>query len=176
MNATVHARRYALEDLSAMPQDEFIAALGGVFEHSPWVAERAWVHRPFATVDALHAAMRDAVDTADVSLQMALINAHPELAGKAAIRGELTAESTREQSGAGLDQCTPEEYAQLQALNRTYRDTFGIPFILAVRGYDRAGIIEQMRRRITNDRDTETRESLAQIYRIARFRLDDLIA
>ncbi|HTJ95139.1 MAG TPA: 2-oxo-4-hydroxy-4-carboxy-5-ureidoimidazoline decarboxylase [Pararobbsia sp.] len=168
--------RHTLSELSALPRDAFVAVLGGVFEHSPWVAERAWDARPFASLDALHRAMCEAVDQADPSLQHKLIAAHPELAGKAAIRGELTTESTREQSGAGLDQCTPDEYAQLQALNRTYRDTFGFPFILAVRGYDRAGIIEQMRRRISNDRDTETRESLAQIHRIARFRLEDLIA
>lgn len=169
------AQHYAIDEIAAMPCDRFVAALGGIFEHSPWVAERAWVKRPFTTVDALHSAMREAVATADASLQLDLINAHPELAGKAAIRGELTDESTREQSGAGLDQCTPQEYAELQSLNRAYRDAFGFPFILAVRGYDRAGIIEQMRQRLANDRDTETRESLAQIYRIARFRLDDLI-
>ena len=169
------AQRYAIGEIGAMPCERFVAALGSIFEHSPWVAERAWGKRPFTTVDALHAAMSEVVDTADASLQMQLINAHPELAGKAAIRGELTDESTREQSGAGLDQCTPQEYAELQSLNRAYRDAFGIPFILAVRGYDRAGIIEQMRRRLANDKDTETRESLAQIYRIARFRLDDMI-
>lgn len=170
------ATHYRIDELGSMSRDAFVAALGGIFEHSPWVAERAWARRPFASVDALHATMQDVVAGADPSLQMALIRAHPELAGKAAIRGELTAESTREQSGAGLDQCSPEEFSDLQSLNRTYRDTFGFPFILAVRGYDRAGIIGQMRRRVANDRATETRESLAQIYRIARFRLDDLIS
>jgi 2-oxo-4-hydroxy-4-carboxy-5-ureidoimidazoline decarboxylase len=167
--------QYDLQALGAFSRDAFVSTLGGIFEHSPWVAERAWEHRPFADVEALHRAMREAVDAADPSLQLALIDAHPELAGKAAIRGELTSESTREQSGAGLDQCSPEEFAELQALNRAYRDTFGFPFILAVRGYDRAGIIEHMRRRVRHDRTSEIRESLAQIYRIARFRLDDLI-
>jgi 2-oxo-4-hydroxy-4-carboxy-5-ureidoimidazoline decarboxylase len=165
---------YDLRALGALSRDGFVAALAGIFEHSPWVAERAWERRPFADIDALHRAMRDAVEAADASLQLALIDAHPELAGKAAIRGELTTESTREQTGAGLDQCSPDEFAALQALNREYRDAFGFPFILAVRGYDRAGIIEQMRRRVRHDRATEIQESLAQIYRIARFRLDDL--
>ena len=166
---------YLLDELGELPREAFVAALGTVFEHSPWVAERAWEQRPFADIDALHAVMTQAVDQSDASLQLALINAHPELAGKAAVRGELTLESTREQSGAGLDQCSPEEFEALQALNSAYREAFGFPFILAVRGYDRAGIIEQMRRRVDHDRATEIRESLAQIYRIARFRLDDLI-
>ncbi|CAB3798106.1 2-oxo-4-hydroxy-4-carboxy-5-ureidoimidazoline decarboxylase [Pararobbsia alpina] len=167
--------QYDLQALGAFSRDAFVSTLGGIFEHSPWVAEGAWERRPFADIDALHRAMCEAVEAADPSLQLALIDAHPELAGKAAIRGELTTESTREQSGAGLDQCSPKEFAELQALNREYRDAFGFPFILAVRGYDRAGIIEQMRRRVRHDRASELRESLAQIYRIARFRLDDLI-
>lgn len=167
--------QYDLQALDTFSRDAFVSTLGGIFEHSPWVAEHAWERRPFADIDALHRAMCEAVETADPSLQLALIDAHPELAGKAAIRGELTTESTREQSSAGLDQCSAEEFAALQALNRAYRETFGFPFILAVRGYDRAGIIEQMRRRIQHDRESEIRESLAQIYRIARFRLDDLI-
>ncbi|MEJ0003347.1 MAG: 2-oxo-4-hydroxy-4-carboxy-5-ureidoimidazoline decarboxylase [Pararobbsia sp.] len=166
---------HTLGELGELPRDAFMAALGGVYEHSPWVAERAWAHRPFADIEALHRAMREAVETAEPALQLALIHAHPELAGKAAVRGELTVESTREQRGAGLDQCSPEELGTLRTLNRAYREAFGFPFILAVRGYDRAGVIEQMRRRIAHDRVTEIRESLAQIYRIARFRLDELI-
>ncbi|RKP54701.1 2-oxo-4-hydroxy-4-carboxy-5-ureidoimidazoline decarboxylase [Pararobbsia silviterrae] len=167
---------WQIDALGASSRDTFVGALGSIFEHSAWVAERAWDKRPFATLDALHQTMCGIVDAADPALQLALINAHPELAGKAAIRGELTAESTREQSGAGLDQCTPEEFAELQALNHAYRERFGFPFILAVKGYDRAGILAQMRRRIDHDRPTELRESLAQIYRIARFRLEALIS
>ncbi len=167
--------QYDLQALSTFSRDAFVSTLGGIFEHSPWVAERAWERRPFANIDSLHRAMREAVETAEPALQLALIHAHPELAGKAAVRGELTVESTREQRGAGLDQCSPEELGTLRTLNRAYREAFGFPFILAVRGYDRAGVIEQMRRRIAHDRVTEIRESLAQIYRIARFRLDELI-
>jgi 2-oxo-4-hydroxy-4-carboxy-5-ureidoimidazoline decarboxylase len=167
--------QYTLEQLNTMPRDAFEAALSGIFEHSPWVAEKAAEQRPFASVDALYAAMCGIVANAGDERQLALINAHPELAGKAAVRGELTAESTREQSGAGLAACSQEEFDTLQRLNRAYRDKFGFPFILAVRGYDRAGIIANFQARVENAREQELRTSLEQIYRIARFRIDDLV-
>jgi 2-oxo-4-hydroxy-4-carboxy-5-ureidoimidazoline decarboxylase len=167
--------QYTLEQLNEMPRDAFEVALSGIFEHSPWVAEKAAVYRPFASVDALYAAMCGIVANAGNERQLALINAHPELAGKAAVRGELTAESTREQSGAGLAACSQEEFDTLQRLNRAYRDKFGFPFILAVRGYDRAGIIANFQARVENAREQELRTSLEQIYRIARFRIDDLV-
>ena len=135
------AMRYTLDQLNTMAPSAFVAALSGIFEHSPWVAEIAAGERPFANIDTLHKTMSGAVEASGEVRQLALINAHPELAGKAAVRGELTAESTREQSGAGLDQCTQEEFDKLLTLNRTYREKFGFPFILAVRGYDRHGII-----------------------------------
>ena len=167
--------RTTLDQLNRMPADAFVAALGGVFEHSPWVAAAAARQRPFDSIDALHRAMTHQVETAAEARQLALIGAHPELAGKAAVRGELTAESTREQSGAGLDQCTQQEFETLQRLNRTYRERFGFPFILAVRGYDRHGIIANFEARVRNSRADELRASLEQICRIARFRLEDLI-
>ena len=108
--------------------------------------------------------------------QLALLRAHPELAGKAAVRGELTADSTQEQSGAGLSQCSPEEFALLTDLNRRYNAKFGFPFILAVKGYDRAGIIREFARRVEQDRAAEFAECLAQIARITRFRLEALVA
>lgn len=166
---------YSLEQLNSMPRDAFEAALSGIFEHSPWVAEQAADARPFESVDALYTKMRDLVANSGDARQLALINAHPELAGKAAVRGELTAESTREQSGAGLALCTQEEFDKLQRLNAQYREKFGFPFILAVRGYDRAGIIANFEARVNNSREDELRTSLEQIYRIARFRVDDLV-
>jgi 2-oxo-4-hydroxy-4-carboxy-5-ureidoimidazoline decarboxylase len=169
------AMHYTLEQLNHASADAFVAALSGIFEHSPWVAESAAQQRPYASIDALHRTMSQAVETSGEASQLALINAHPELAGKAAVRGELTAESTREQSGAGLNQCTQEEFDRLQALNRAYREKFGFPFILAVRGYDRHGIIANFEARVNNTRPDEMRASLDQIYRIARFRLDELI-
>lgn len=167
---------YTLSQLNGMDAAQFVQVLGGIYEHSPWVAEQAASQRPFASADALANAMRHAVDNAGEGPQLALVRAHPELAGKAAVRGELTAESTREQSGAGLNQCTPEEFARLQDLNARYNEKFGFPFILAVRGYDRHGIIEAFAKRVENDRDTELRTSLEQIHRIAAFRLHDLIS
>jgi 2-oxo-4-hydroxy-4-carboxy-5-ureidoimidazoline decarboxylase len=172
MNAT----RYTLEQLNAMPQEAFVATLSGVFEHSPWVPREAGAARPFASVDELYDAMVDVVARADVSRQLALIDAHPELAGKAAVRGELSAESMREQSGAGLSQCTREELDKLRRLNCTYRQKFGFPFILAVRGYDCGDIIAHLEARMNNGYDEELRANLQQIYRIARFRIDDLVA
>ncbi|CAG9197510.1 2-oxo-4-hydroxy-4-carboxy-5-ureidoimidazoline decarboxylase [Paraburkholderia tropica] len=169
------AMHYTLDQLNQAATDAFVAALSGIFEHSPWVAEAAARQRPYASIDALHQTMSSAVETSGEAQQLALINAHPELAGKAAVRGELTAESTREQSGAGLNQCTQEEFDKLQALNRAYREKFGFPFILAVRGYDRHGIIANFESRVSNSRADEMRASLDQIYRIARFRLDELI-
>ena len=164
-----------LSELNQLDRPQFTAVLGGIFEHSPWIADASWQARPFESVEALHAAMCRCLADSDEAAKLALIRAHPELAGKAAIRGELTAESASEQRGAGLDACSPQEYAELTALNRSYGERFGFPFILAVRGYDRAGIIGNLRSRIANNRETEMAEALRQIERIAGFRLADLI-
>lgn len=164
-----------LADLDALDEAAFVAALGGVFEHSPWVAQRAFAARPFASVDALHRAMTAEVDNASDAERLALIRAHPELAGRAAVRGELTAESAREQAGAGLSECSPDEFARLTDLNARYLARFRFPFILAVKGYDRSGIIDEFARRVDNDRDSELAESIAQIERIARIRLEALV-
>ncbi|MBV8680431.1 MAG: 2-oxo-4-hydroxy-4-carboxy-5-ureidoimidazoline decarboxylase [Aquitalea sp.] len=166
---------FTLQQLNQLPFDAFVAALGGIFEHSPWVAERTAGLRPFHSVAALAAVMAGEVDKAGYAAQIALIRAHPELAGKAAIRGELTMESTAEQAGAGLDQCSPEEFSRLNALNRAYLDKFGFPFILAVRGYDRAAIIGEFERRLASGVEEERRECLQQIYRIAHLRLETIL-
>ncbi len=165
-----------LDSLNRADPNAFVAALAGIFEHSPWVAERVLAQRPFADVDALHAAMCAAVADAGETLQMALIRAHPQLAGKAAIRGELTASSTSEQRGAGLDQCSPEEFAEITQLNADYDVRFGFPFILAVKGHTRSSILANMRARLGHDRDAEIAEALKQIERIARFRLEALLS
>jgi 2-oxo-4-hydroxy-4-carboxy-5-ureidoimidazoline decarboxylase len=160
-----------LEELNRLDARAFTAALGGIYEHSPWVAAGAAGARPFASVDALAAAMAAVVAEADEARQLALIRAHPELAGKAMVRKELTADSTGEQSGAGLADCSPAEFARLTDLNHRYNAKFGFPFILAVKGFDRAGVIAEFARRIEHDRATELAESLRQIDRIARLRL-----
>ncbi|MCB1560494.1 MAG: 2-oxo-4-hydroxy-4-carboxy-5-ureidoimidazoline decarboxylase [Xanthomonadales bacterium] len=158
-----------------MPVEDFTARLADIFEHSPWVAECAAAARPFASVDALHAAMCAAMRNANPDGQLALIRAHPQLAGKAALRGELTESSTSEQSGAGLDQCSPGEFARITEFNDAYQQRFGFPFILAVRGYDRAGIIANMAARVSNAPAVEFDEALRQIERIAALRLKDRI-
>ena len=164
-----------LAELNAMDATRFVAVLDGVFEHSPWVAQRAFGDRPFASVAALHAAMVAAVDRASEPQKLALLRAHPELAGKAAVRGEMTTDSKQEQCGAGLANCSLQEFARLTELNARYHARFGFPFILAVKGYDRAGIIAEFERRVIHDRETELAECLAQIARITRFRLDALL-
>jgi 2-oxo-4-hydroxy-4-carboxy-5-ureidoimidazoline decarboxylase len=164
-----------LAQVNALDRERFVAALGEVFEHSPWIAEVAWSLRPFASIDALHIAMVGAMRSASAADQLALLRAHPELAGKAAIRGELTADSKIEQSGAGLDRCSPAEYARLQELNGAYNKKFGFPFIIAVKGLDRAAIIARFTERIERDRPREFDEALGQIGAIARFRLEALI-
>lgn len=166
----------SLASLSRLERQAFVAAVGAVFEHSPWVMERAWEKRPFASRDALMADLATVLFDAERPLQLALINAHPELAGKAAVRGDLTADSAREQAGAGLNACTPEEFVSIQQLNAAYRAKFGWPFIVAVKGLSRQDIIGEMSRRLERSAEDEFAEALAQILRIAGFRLDDLIS
>ncbi|MBV6304305.1 2-oxo-4-hydroxy-4-carboxy-5-ureidoimidazoline decarboxylase [Candidimonas humi] len=160
-----------LEDLSNMPQAEFTACLGDIFEHSPWIAAQAWQARPFADAAALHAAMLAAVQAAGPERQLALIAAHPELAGKEAARGTLTHDSTQEQRGAGLDQCSAEELQRLRGLNAAYRERHGFPFVIAVKGLDRYQIMAAMEQRLGHDRDTELQACLREIGKIARLRL-----
>lgn len=165
-----------LDQLNSLSQADFTAALAGIFEHSPWIPEATWPRRPFASVDELHAQMCATLAAADTDAKLALIRAHPELAGKLAIRGELTDASLREQAGAGLNQCSPEEFSRLSELNAAYIARFGFPFILAVRGHTRDSIIANMAARVANEREVEIATALAQIERIAGFRLRDLVA
>jgi 2-oxo-4-hydroxy-4-carboxy-5-ureidoimidazoline decarboxylase len=167
--------RISIRQIDAMDRDAFIAQLGGIYEHSPWVAERAWKARPFRSRDGLHAAMEAVVAGASNAEQLALIRAHPELAGRLAVDGQLTDASRSEQAGAGLDRCTPEEFARLQDLNAAYRKKFDFPFIVAVRGLTRAHIIAQLEQRLVHSADQEFSACLREIARIAGFRLHDLI-
>jgi len=165
-----------LDQLNAMPRDQFTDTLGAIFEHSPWVAERAWEMRPFSNVSALHAAMCASVAASDDTAKMALIRAHPPLAGKAALRGELTTASKSEQHAAGLDKCSPEELSRLTEVTRDYDRRFGIPFILAVRDHTRQSILDNLSARMGNTREQEIAEALRQIERIALLRLTGAIA
>ncbi len=169
-----------LLDLNTCTAEAFVDALRGMYEHSPWIAQRAASQRPFATVAALHFALQGVVANASVDEQLGLIRAHPELAGKAAIAGELTAESTQEQAKSGLNLCSAGEYATLHRLNADYNARFGFPFILAVKGPDgqgltRQSIIDTFTRRLKKSRAGEMAECLRQIHRIAQLRLNDLL-
>jgi 2-oxo-4-hydroxy-4-carboxy-5-ureidoimidazoline decarboxylase len=158
-----------------MNQTGFTTALGFAFELSPWVVERAWDERPFASVEALHEAMMAVLEASTTADKLALIRAHPELASKAAIAKTLTAESNAEQASAGLDRLTPEEFARFHDLNAAYRDRFGFPFIICVRLTDKASILAAMQARLSNDEATEIAEAIAQIGLISKLRLLDAV-
>lgn len=165
----------ALAALSAADRRAFTAALGGIFEHSPWIAEHAWAARPFASIDALHAAMVAVVRAAPAEERLALIRAHPELAGREAAAGSLTADSAGEQRSAGLDRCTPDELARLRTLNATYREKFGFPFVMAVKGRSKQDILRALEARLYGDPRDEFNRCLDEIAAIARLRLEALL-
>ncbi len=166
----------ALDTINSMPAVEFVALVGGVFEHSPWIAERAAARRPFASHEqALHT-MLAVVEAASPDEQMALIRAHPHLGARGRKKAQLTDASAREQKRAGLDACTDEEFAELLRLNTAYVEKFGFPFILAVRGHDPRSILANLESRLHNDAAIERRTALAQIGLIAGHRLAELWA
>lgn len=165
-----------LSAVNRMDVASFIDALGGVFEHSPWVAERAWHARPYASVAALHDAMINVVASAVPAQQLALLRAHPELAGREAVAGEMTADSTGEQGRLGFTALTRAEFEQMGELNRCYREKFGFPCIIALKLHTkRDTVIAEFARRLENDTDTEMKDALAQIGHITRGRLDKLV-
>lgn len=154
------------------PDAEFVARYGGIYEHSVWVAQEAQaIIGDVDDVERLAEIMADCVDNASRERQLELIRAHPDLAGKAQIAGELTQDSTTEQSRAGLDQCSADEYEQFQTLNRAYHDKFGFPFIMAVRNSSRQEILAAFESRLSNAPDEEFETALAEIHKIARLRL-----
>jgi len=165
----------ALADINAMDEPTFTQALGFVFELSPWVVSRAHAARPFASREALHAAMMTVLEGAPETDRLALIRAHPELAGKAAIAKMLTSESQSEQASAGLDRLTPDEFAQFHDLNTAYGSKFGFPFIICVRLNDKTSILSAMTRRLAHDPQSEIDEAIAQIGLISRLRLFDAV-
>ncbi|WP_139260527.1 allantoate amidohydrolase [Duganella sacchari] len=170
-----------LSDLNSCDAATFVERLRGIYEHSPWIPERAAAQRPFNSVTALKQAMQTVVSNATLDEQLGLIRAHPELAGKAAVAGQLTAESTSEQARSGLHLCSAEEFATLHQLNADYNARFGFPFILAVKGptgqgLTRQSVIATFTRRLKNQRADEIAECLRQIKRIAEIRINDLLA
>jgi 2-oxo-4-hydroxy-4-carboxy-5-ureidoimidazoline decarboxylase len=177
-----------MAELNAKDRSGFVAAVGWAFEDSPWVAERVWVLRPFATLDGLHECMIAVVASASPEEQSALLRAHPELGavrlkpdttddGRVRLRADsMSTASQREQSGAGLDTLTHDELDRLRALNAAYRDKFGFPFLYAVKGSTKHDILSALERRLPATRDAEQVEALRQVYRIARFRLEEVIS
>ena len=162
-------------EVRRLDRDAFVAAFGAVFEHSPWVAERAFAQGPFAGVEALHRAMTRALAAAPTEAKLALIRAHPDLAGRAALAGELTAASKTEQSRSGLAGLTTAELARFHELNIAYRTKFGFPFILAVKYSNKHDILAAFIERLKNDPTAELERALSEIGKIARYRLDDII-
>jgi OHCU decarboxylase len=165
-----------LETLNGMPSSQFVATLGGIFEHSPWVAERAATARPFSSREELLQTMREVVQQASLEEQMALIRAHPHLGARGRTSAPLTELSAREQSRAGLDACTDAEFARLRELNAAYVEKFDFPFILAVRGHDPASILATLQRRIHHEVGLERQTALQQIGLIAEYRLTELVS
>ena len=163
-----------LAELNATDRGGFVAVIGWVFEQAPWVAERAWEQRPFATLERLHAAMTAVVAAASIEEQLALLRAHPEL-GALRLGDGISETSRREQAAAGLDALGGGELERLRALNAAYREKFGFPFLYAVKGSTHVEILNALERRLTSMRDAEHREALRQVYLIARFRLEGAV-
>lgn len=160
-----------LAEVNRMTQPEFVDALGSIFEHSPWVAERVWPEQPFASLNALHSAMVATVNRAKEEEQLALLRAHPELG----TRARVSAASAGEQRGAGLDSLTPDEYRNLQTLGEQYRAKFGFPFIFAVKGSGPGDILLALIVRLNGTPEDELRQALWEVGRIAWFRLQEAI-
>jgi 2-oxo-4-hydroxy-4-carboxy-5-ureidoimidazoline decarboxylase len=165
----------SLESLNAADKADFMAALGDIYEHSPWVAEAIADQRPFATLAALHDAMTTTVRAAPAERRLALVRAHPDLAGKAARAGTLTPASTAEQASAGLDRLSDAQFAQFHRLNEAYREKFAMPFIICVRRHGRDSILRQLEGRLRNNAATEGNAALTEIFRIAALRLDQRV-
>lgn len=160
-----------LAELNEKDLNGFVAALGWIFEESPWVAGRAWGKRPFSTLDALHGAMTSVVTAASYEEQLALLCAHPDLGARA----KMSDASGREQAGAGLEALTRDELERVRSLNAAYREKFGFPFLFAVKGSTKHDILNALERRLPSTRDIEHQEALRQVSRIARFRLQESV-
>ena len=161
--------------LNACDRDAFVGALGHLFEHSPWVAEETFGLRPFASLDSLHGALCATMRGAPAERQLALVRAHPDLAGRLAQAGALTAASTGEQAAAGLDRLTPAEAAEIQRLNDAYKGRFGFPFVICARLNAKDTIVAAMRSRLGNSPEAELSTALGEIAKIARLRLNDAV-
>jgi len=164
-----------MQEVNELGREAFIERFGRLFEHSPWVAADAWSDRPFADEDELFEALRSAMYSAPMDRKLALIRAHPDLAGRAAIEGTLTRSSKTEQASAGLDRLTPDEYEAFTRLNGAYRERFGFPFVVCVREHTKESILRVAAERLEHTRDEEVRVALEEIAKIARLRMQELL-
>lgn len=164
-------QQFTLTELNHMDQQTFVRKLGWIFEHSPWVADEAYRKGPFSSLDDLHLSMVNVVKKADDQAKLGLLKAHPDLATKA----KVTSASQQEQARAGLDQLSETEYEEFLRLNKTYSRKFGFPFILAVKGKDKQAIQRSMSERLNNGLEEERKRALQEVYKIARFRLEQTI-
>jgi len=160
-----------IAEINTLDREGFVGRLGFLFEHSPWIVEKAWERRPFADLVGLRGALRDVVASLSAEAKLALLRAHPQLAEKVA----MTAESTAEQASAGLDRLNAEEFERFHRLNDAYYSRFGFPFIICVRLTDKAGILAAMERRATNDVETEMATALEEVGKIVWLRLKDAV-
>jgi len=170
------ATRITLAELNASSEAEFVRICGPLFEHSPWIAQRTFSRRPFASLDELHAALCATVRAAAADDQVRLIASHPDLVGRLAREGALTRESTAEQSAAGLDRLTDDEIAAFDRYNAVYREKFGFPFVICARENRKDAILDAFPIRCRNDRAVEIETALAEIGKIARLRLIDVVS
>jgi 2-oxo-4-hydroxy-4-carboxy-5-ureidoimidazoline decarboxylase len=167
----------ALDDLNRADPAAFVASVGDIFEHGPWVAEQAYAARPFASVSALHDAMMAAVRAAPRDRQLQFLRGHPELGGKVARAGAMTADSVAEQGGLGLNRLSDDQFARFERANATYAKKFGFPFIVCVRNHTSAeSILRAFEQRVGNDIEAEFAAALGEIGQITRYRLDARVA
>jgi allantoate deiminase len=168
-------RRPTVTQLNAFDQGEFVSACGGSFEHSPWIAERAWKNRPFASIGDLHEKLTNVVSQSSTDEKMSLVRAHPDLVGKLARDGKLTRESNAEQAAAGLTKLSADEIAAFERYNAQYREKFGFPFVICARQNRKEAILEAFPRRLANSRETELATALDEVFKIAQLRLADAV-
>ncbi len=169
-------QRYTLSEINSLSHEEFVRLLGGVFEHSPWIAQVVSTHGPFASVEELHRCLCDVVREATSEQKLALICSHPDLVGRAALAGGLTEASTNEQESAGLSKLSPAEIATFQKNNEAYRTRFGFPFVICALLNKKAAILAGFDNRLKNDRAQEIQTALEEIFKIAELRIRDLVS
>jgi OHCU decarboxylase len=166
----------SFSQLNSLSRDEFVRAIGQVFEHSPWIAETTWSGKPFVNLENLHRALCETVKSSGVERQLSLIREHPDLVGRAALAGALTRASTDEQASAGLNKLSTEEINLFQKQNAAYRGKFGFPFVICARLNKKEAILAGFERRLKNSREQEIKTALEEIFKIAELRLRDLIS